>query len=444
MIVRDCSALMLIVIGGGFCFPQTAQQPIGDQLLSTSLFQLIEFYKQPDPIGLPIGSTLDPMPIPPFKHSIALANMHMQDVQTHGLSKLRVRLFGVNLNEMCLRAQVHMEELVINGTYTLSSLFQSSSGSFRVLLGNAVTSGNVSLIVDYDGFLRTKNIELDFGFEAMSMHFENLGFMGRLFQRLVNSAPNTVTDMIKPFLLQEVNVKIQQEIDGQLAELMEQRGISFANSVPPVDTLIAEARLLLKRKQYDPYFIPDYRNSAGILGVHLSHTWLRGLASFYRSDEIDVTVRNHTAELVLHMSTSRLEGSTQWEVSVIRESFARSGMVQFSVEFVRVELQVQQPLDLRRNPSLIDLQLEIGNIQIHCLGAGTLDYLIEAGVNILPNLLRYQIADAIEGPLKARIREKFECMNMEQFVKQHVADFERRGANFHIDWRMCERKIPEY
>lgn len=72
-----------------------------------------------------------------------------------------------------------------------------------------------------------------------------------------------------------------------------------------------------------------------------------------------------------------------------------------------------------------------------------MDYLLEAGVNILPNLLRSQVANAIEKPLRVRIREKLECINVEQFIKRHVADYERRGANMEVDWRLCERKLEK-
>lgn len=35
-----------------------------------------------------------------------------------------------------------------------------------------------------------------------------------------------------------------------------------------------------------------------------------------------------------------------------------------------------------------ELELELGNIQTRIHGAGTIDYLVEASINILPNLLR--------------------------------------------------------
>ncbi|XP_058819312.1 uncharacterized protein LOC131682108 [Topomyia yanbarensis] len=410
----------------------------GDAVLSAQLFQIIEFYKQPDPVGLPIGPTLDPMPIPPIKHSVALSTMHMRDVQTHGLSKLRIRLFQVELSRMNIRTEVIMEELLINGSYTLSSLLQSSSGPFNVYLTNVVTAANVSLIVNPEGTLRTQDIQLDFGFAAMASDFQNLGFMGRMFQRLVNAAPSMVLDMIKPFMLREAHVKIQKEIDSKFEELIEKREVVLVNSISPLDLLIAEVRMMLQRKRYDPYMLPDYKIGVGIFGVQLSHSLIRGLSNFYRFGDVGITIRNNTADLEVQVGTGRLEGFTQWQTT----PFSKYGSIHFTVEYLRVTIQTRQHLDLRRKPSLLDLQLEMGNIQIRCSGAGSLDYLVEAAINILPNLLRYQIMDAIEGPLKARIREKLECMNMEQFVKRHVLEFENRGAGMEVDWRLCERRIP--
>lgn len=66
-------------------------------------------------------------------------------------------------------------------------------------------------------------------------------------------------------------------------------------------------------------------------------------------------------------------------------------------------------------------------------GAGTLDYVIELLVNILPNLLRYQIMDALENPAKMRIQEEFNKINIEKILKQKVPEYERLGANMTLD-----------
>lgn len=63
-----------------------------------------------------------------------------------------------------------------------------------------------------------------------------------------------------------------------------------------------------------------------------------------------------------------------------------------------MQVKLSQAMDTRKRPEIDDIQLDLGNIQVRFDGAGTMDYIIEAGVNILPNLLRYQIMDALENP----------------------------------------------
>lgn len=77
-------------------------------------------------------------------------------------------------------------------------------------------------------------------------------------------------------------------------------------------------------------------------------------------------------------------------------------------------------MDTSQSPSLDDIQIELGNIQIRFDGLGTIDYAIEFGINILPNLLRYQIMDALEKPIKIKVQEALNQMNVEQIVKENA------------------------
>nr|XP_029720585.1 uncharacterized protein LOC115262321 [Aedes albopictus] len=412
-----------------------------DRRLSSQLFHVIEFYKQPDPVGLPaMVSIPDPLSIPPFRQSVAFTAMEMRDLMTYGLSRLRVRLFEAELSSMALRVELTMDELMVNGSYAIN---MGSSGPFWLKMKNVRTLGNVSLGVDREGILRAQDIELDIGIEDMAMDFQNLGWFGRVFQGLVNAAPNMVFDMVKPYMLKEVHAKLQDEIDSQIERQVDDRGIVLANSIAPLDLFVSKARWLLRTKGYDPYVIPDYRNSLSIFSLLLSNTQLRGLSNFFRSGELEIAVQNNTMSCTVQVGTGRIEGSTRWQLSVVRDVLSRSGAIFFSVEFIQLSIKVSQPLDLRKKPFLMDFQLELGNIQIFSSGAGSMDYLLESGVNILPNLLRSQVANAIEKPLRVRIQEKLECINVEQFVKRHVADYERRGANMEVDWRLCERKLEK-
>jgi len=106
----------------------------------------------------------------------------------------------------------------------------------------------------------------------------------------------------------------------------------------------------------------------------------------------------------------------------------RAGNVQFTIQHIKVSLQVTQSLNLSQKLKINSLDLDIGNIQIRCAGLGTADYLIEFFVNVLPNLLRYQIMDALEKPLMRKIQEKVDKIDVENLVKNKYREYQQRGA----------------
>lgn len=75
-------------------------------------------------------------------------------------------------------------------------------------------------------------------------------------------------------------------------------------------------------------------------------------------------------------------------------------------------------------------------IQVRCDGAGTIDYVTEFIVNVLPNLLRYQIMDAIENPLKIRIQEIMNGIDVEKKLKEKVPQFQKMGLNMNFDFKL--------
>lgn len=98
---------------------------------------------------------------------------------------------------------------------------------------------------------------------------------------------------------------------------------------------------------------------------------------------------------LMDIGTQELEGKTHWELSVIGGVLSRAGTVSFTVQYFRVQVKLSQPLDTRKRAILEELELELGNIQTRIHGAGTLDYIAEASVNIMPNLLRSVMAEPI-------------------------------------------------
>lgn len=51
--------------------------------------------------------------------------------------------------------------------------------------------------------------------------------------------------------------------------------------------------------------------------------------------------------------------------------------------------------------------------------------MIELLVNVLPNLLRYQIMEAIETPIKTRIQSELDLVDVEQLIKSKLPKIEQ-------------------
>lgn len=235
---------------------------------------------------------------------------------------------------------------------------------------------------------------------------------------MINTIGPFVFDSIKPYMLTEVNTNVRGEINNHLKTLKQ----TFPNSIPPLDLAIAEVRKYFRSK-YDPYKLEDYKRTKGIFSLELTEIWVTGLASFYRTGDVTVTVTNNTISIGCHLSTKRLKGSCQWEVSG-GGFISRSGFTSFTIEYLQVETKVNQSLNVRNTPKLQDFQMKFGNIQLRMDGLGTMDYILEFMANILPNILRYQLVDAGEGILKQRIQDFLNTIDVEKEIESRLKKIE--------------------
>ncbi|XP_017110624.1 uncharacterized protein LOC108134730 isoform X1 [Drosophila elegans] len=374
---------------------------------------MLEHFKQEDPQGLPGVPVPDPLEVPNVKKSLGMVNLDMKQVKAHGLSKFRVDKMNLDLKEMKFNGGLQLDQMLVKGQYTLSSFFSRANGPFTVILKNVYAEATAFLAVERDGHLATDRIKIDITFSDMTMDFQNLGLVGSVFQSVINGAPNLVFDAMKPFMLQEADKKLRSEIDTMIKNTLGERRLP--NSITPLDSAIAMARKMVRQKGYDPYHLPDVNRTMGVFSVQLAHTWINGISSFYRVGNITAGMANKTVSVVLQVGTGQVTGAGQWEVGL--GMMTRVGHVQFTVQHIRATVGVSQSLDTRKRAQITDLQFDMGNIQVRCDGAGTLDYVMEFAVNVIPNLLRYQIMDAIENPIKQRVQEKFNAIDVEQVIK---------------------------
>lgn len=403
----------------------------GEQKLSENILAMIEHFKQPDPVGLPGAEIPDPYPVPDMKQSLSFGTLNFKNTAVHGISKFRILYVDAEIGAMEVHAGMTIDVLQARGNYTLSTWLNRAQGPFTVNVTGLKVTAKANLGVERDGKLRAQDIVIDLGFNTISVNFENLGFFGGMFQGIINTIGNFLFDSIKPFVLKEAYTKVRAEINSKLDEVA--GDMQFPNSISPLDMVIIDVRKKVRDMQLDPYRIKDYNATVSVFTVSLANTWLTGISSFQRVGNITLKMENNTAVADFEIGTQKLEGVTQWDISAVGGLVSRAGTASFSVEYISARVILAQPLDTRKKPIFRDIDLEIGNIQVRCNGAGTIDYVLEFTVNVLPNLLRYQIMDALEGPLRERVQQELDKLNVEEIIKQELPKLdEMQGTGFKL------------
>lgn len=387
--------------------------------LSQQVRAILEHYKQDDPVGIPGAKIPDPMPIPDMKQSLSLGTMHFKNVSVVGLSKFRVQHVHTDLAEMQLTVWLQLETLDIVGLYTLSTFLSRSRGNFTVTLIDVSVTGHAQLEVDDEGHLQAQDIIMDITFEDIKMEFENLGMVGNVFQGIVNSVGSFLFDSIKPFIMEEVNSNVRGDVNKQLV-LLPQR---FPNTISPLDMAVAEGRRWVREQGWDPLRLPDRAFEYAGIRLEVTKAWARGASTFHRVGNATVTVEDNVVSAGIHVGTKRLEGFCHWEFSALG-LLTRPGRARFALDSLQVRTVVSQPLNIKKKTVLEELDIELGNIQVRMDGAGTLDYVLEYVVNVLPNMLRFQIVDALEEPLKQKAQEVLDTIDLEKIIEEKLQEME--------------------
>lgn len=395
--------------------------------ISGQIITLLEHYKQTDPIGVPGDFVADPFPMPDSEQSMGFmgSTLATTDALAYGLSNFRIKNIVFDLTHLMIKAEIEFDEVRIVGNYKLSALFSSTSGPFYVKLTHIVATGNLSVGVERDGKIRTQNIVMDMNFDNLTMNFQNLGMVGKFFQSIINDSPNSVFDSMKPYMLKDAYSKMRADINEKINNWMGKRVLP--NSISPLDLALGLARQRVREMGFDPWILPNYNYTINAIGttISLRDTCIGGMSLFYRIGNVNFDLQNNTLSAGLSLSTQKIMGTTNWVVSAARGIITRNGHIKFDVEFITGTANLSQTLDTRNHPQINDFQLEIGNIQVRSDGAGTFDYVIELLINVLPNLLRYQIMDAIEGPIQAKIQNELNSINVEKLIRSKIPDIEQ-------------------
>lgn len=322
---------------------------------------------------------------------------------------------------------MHIDRLRTSGNYRYSSFMMPRSGPYNVDIYNLTIIARANLGVQRDGKLRTQDIIMELDHQSIDVNVENLD---PLLAGIIKGAGNFIFDTAKPQMLQDAYTNARTAIDTELEKTAED--MQFPNSLPPLDMILIDVGKRIRKLGLDPYRIKDYVNNdtMSFVSIALYDTWITGISTVHRLRDITIKVANGTAIIDFGLATGTIEGSTHWDVS-IGKIMSSTGKASFTVEHVSIRLIISQPLDIRTKPKLEDLQIDIGNLQMRSDGAGTMDYILEFTVNIVPNILRYQIVDALGWPLRSKIQEELDKMNVEEMIKQEliprIVEMEKSG-----------------
>ncbi|ODN01552.1 hypothetical protein Ocin01_05122 [Orchesella cincta] len=387
-----------------------------DQQMAEKIRGIIKHFKQDDPRGIPpeIGDVVkDPMPIPNLEQSFSGTKMKFEDLNMYGLSTFRLDYARALISDMKIAVGLSIEQLQILGKYQMSSWFTRSKGNCNITVIQVAVEAAVDFFVDPEGILQVENIAVDVKFNDIKMNFENLGFLASVFQGMINSVGSFLFDSIKPMILSEAESRVRRELNDQTRS-MPQR---FPNSISPVDMFIASARVYMREKELDPFFLPNYTWTK----FDLDQGELIGLSSIHRTGPIAVEFEENIVKITVNVGAENLKGKYRWTLNIIRDFYSISGEMEFNLEYITAAVKVGQPANLDELVTIDELDLEIGNIAVLSDGTGTLDYAIEAFINIVPNLLRKPIIDALEDPIRNMIQDEVrKALNIEAEIEKRL------------------------
>ncbi|KAL3289518.1 hypothetical protein HHI36_022935 [Cryptolaemus montrouzieri] len=390
--------------------------PVPASKMTDRILTILDHYKQSDPLGVPGAPIPDPLPVPPFSHRFKIGTMNFKNVKIYGLKKFKIKHMKANVAKMTVDVALDISVLETFGNYTLSALFTSAKGPFTVKMTNVSVNAIASMKVERTGKLEAQDINMDISFKGIAMNFENLGFFASMFQGVINSVGDSLFNSIKPFILSEVNKNMRADVNKEIRKIP----VTFPNSISPFDQVFILFRQEVRKRGFDPYKVANYNNSVGIFDIYMRDTYFYGLSSVYRSGDVLIEFKNNTIYGYFEGGTQKLKGVSNWELAVITGIFGKKGKLEFTIDYFTVKVNASQSTNTDFPPKLEDIDLELGNIQIRFDGTGSLDYLVELGINVMPNLIRYQIMDALRQPVKTRIQEAMNQVNIRSLIIENA------------------------
>ncbi|XP_042861326.1 uncharacterized protein LOC122246679 [Penaeus japonicus] len=246
---------------------------------------------------------------------------------------------------------------------------------------------------------------------VLQVDFENLSsFYSSVVSIGIQTSVSTVLEWIKEWLIDTVNPELKAMSSTW----------TFPDSTRQIDFLLAQMRPRVRSLGLDPWYLSNVAAYVG-LGMYIQYdeVVIRGLSSLHRTQDVFVKLVQDTFAVFIQAGTSELDITADWRIPYL---VGVRGRLQAEVDSFEVTLEVRQATDFKVSPVLRALDCRIGNVALTSSGMGSLDYLIEAGVNVFPNVFRNEILDRLETKLWQTVQEVLSHIDLHTVILHHIRE----------------------
>ncbi|XP_076057679.1 uncharacterized protein LOC143035068 [Oratosquilla oratoria] len=402
--------VFLLVIGAATPLPDFVQEWLGEEPLTKERIvqELLEYFQMEDPHGVPV---LDIPEVFEYPDSIKMTQIVLNNAKIRGHSGIRFEYINANLTSLMVEAKVSLPYANVEGDYIWSGIWSTSEGLVNITMTEIDVGAKFYIGVSNDGILEITNMEISIEYKDLDLYFENLAMAESI---AVRAADTFFNSFVRPIITDTLRDMVIEKGNGILKEKLASH--TFPTTISPVDFAIASARSEIRARGFDPMQVEDEQLKQYVgSSPTLSNLKITGLTTIHRTHEISTQFIDNRVYVTIQIGTQEVKAATDWTMSAaLLPSFG--GHLDIEVESLAIIVEAQQDADIRHPPVLRKIDIKLGNLAVHSSGERTMDYLIEAVVNVVPNALRNVIMKAIKGPLQQIIQKRLNALDLEKII----------------------------
>ncbi|XP_045599183.2 uncharacterized protein [Procambarus clarkii] len=375
---------------------------------------LFYHFSEEEPRGLPLLKLADPMAFPESYH---LTNsLSLCDQNLFGLSNLTVEAASFNLSSLTVQIDARLPVLSSFGRYLWkATMFWSGdeSGTTNISLHDVQLSFRSGVRPDHTGRLvmDADDTELEMTYDKIVVNFENLSttYLLGVKAAIPIFLPSLVTLQVKEWLVEVINPELHLVADGWF----------FPDSTPPLDFMMTKVRLLLRDSGMEPWYVGNTSVYLGLgITLQMDQVVVSGLSTVHRTRDCVIKLVDNTFIAQAEVGAHEVKVTGVWWVPYLPGAYGR---LDINIDTFSAIFELHQRAHMRSPPVLRTLDGKIGNMEFRSSGMGSFDYLLEAAINILPNVFRNEILNRFEPQLWKAVQEQLNTVDLRQALLQLVS-----------------------